>query len=232
MEYLTKNHSKYLLQYHIIFVVKYRLKIIDQFPIKDICSQLSINDNYIIKVMEVDKDHIHLLVQAEPKISPLYIVKKLKGKSTIILWKNYSQILTRYFWKEHTFGLMVILYLLSAMFQSRHYRNILMSKVKSEPLNKFSGFNFLYKTPDPIASSIELSRRSLYDFYPKLNLSGLFLRWKDVVLKDKFDSWKKLYDFIVKKSKLKYRFPFEETKFSKVFSLRNINSNITLYSFI
>ncbi len=87
MEYLTKNHSKYLLQYHIIFVVKYRLKIIDQFPIKDICSQLSINDNYIIKVMEVDK----------------------------------------------------------AMFQSRHYRNILMSKVKSEPLNKFSGFNFLYK---------------------------------------------------------------------------------------
>ena len=103
MEYLTKNHSKYLLQYHIIFVVKYRLKIIDQFPIKDICSQLSINDNYIIKVMEVDKDHIHLLVQAEPKISPLYIVKKLKGKSTIILWKNYSQILTRYFWKEHAF---------------------------------------------------------------------------------------------------------------------------------
>ena len=53
--------------------------------------------------MEVDKDHIHLLVQAEPKISPLYIVKKLKGKSTIVLWKNYSQILTKYFWKEHTF---------------------------------------------------------------------------------------------------------------------------------
>jgi len=103
MDYLTKNHSKYLLQYHIVFVVKYRLKIIDQFPIKDICSQLSINDDYTIKVMEVDKDHIHLLVQAGPKISPLYIVKKLKGKSTIILWKNYSQILTRYFWEEHTF---------------------------------------------------------------------------------------------------------------------------------
>jgi len=95
--------------------------------------------------------------------------------------------------------------------------------------------NLLYsndKTPDPIASSIELSRRSLYDFYPKLNLSGLFLRWKDVVIEDKFDSWKKLYDFIVKKSKLKYRFPLEEGKFSKVFSLRNIKSNITLYSFI
>lgn len=103
MEYLTKNHSKYLLQYHIIFVVKYRLKIIDQFPIKDILSRLSINDDYIIKVMEVNKDHIHLLIQAEPKISPLYIVKKLKGKSTIILWKDYSQILKRFFWKERTF---------------------------------------------------------------------------------------------------------------------------------
>lgn len=103
MEYLTKNHSKYLLQYHIIFVVKYRLKIIDQFPIKEILSQLSINDDYIIKVMEVDKDHIHLLIQAEPKISPLYIVKKLKGKFTMILWKDYSQILKRFFWKERTF---------------------------------------------------------------------------------------------------------------------------------
>lgn len=53
--------------------------------------------------MEVDKDHIHLLIQAEPKISPLYIVKKLKGKSTMILWKDYSQILKRFFWKERTF---------------------------------------------------------------------------------------------------------------------------------
>ncbi len=46
-----------------------------------------------------------------------------------------------------------------------------------------------------------------------------------------YSSWKELFE-IFKKSKLKYRFPLEEGKFSKVFSLRNINSNIILYSFI
>jgi len=49
-------------------VVKYRLKIIDQFPIKDICSQLSINDDYIIKVMEVDKDQLSMPISLQ-KIS-------------------------------------------------------------------------------------------------------------------------------------------------------------------
>jgi putative transposase len=85
VEYVTKNHSKFLLMYHFIFVLKYRKKIIDRFPIKDILQKISDDSDFNILKMETDKDHIHLLVQTEPKISPLRIVKTLKGKSTIVL---------------------------------------------------------------------------------------------------------------------------------------------------
>jgi len=33
--------------------------------------------------MEIDKDHIHLLVKSEPKVSILAIVRKLKQETTI-----------------------------------------------------------------------------------------------------------------------------------------------------
>jgi putative transposase len=89
--------------YHFIFVVKYRKKIINQFSIKNILQKISDSQDFSILKMEVDKDHIHLLVQSEPKISPLRIVKTLKGSSTILLWKSFESELKREFWKEHTF---------------------------------------------------------------------------------------------------------------------------------
>jgi len=103
MEYLTKNHSKFLLMYHFIFVVKYRKKIVDEFPIKDILQKVSVDSDFSILKMETDKDHVHLLIQTEPKISPLKIVKTLKGYSTILLWKNFEKELKKEFCKDHTF---------------------------------------------------------------------------------------------------------------------------------
>ena len=89
--------------YHLIFVVKYRKRIVDKFPIKDILQEVSDASDFAILKMEVDKDHVHLLAQSEPKISPLKVVKTLKGISTIILWKNFEKELKKDFWKEHTF---------------------------------------------------------------------------------------------------------------------------------
>jgi putative transposase len=33
--------------------------------------------------MEVDKDHLHLMVTSVPKVSPLQIVRKLKQETTV-----------------------------------------------------------------------------------------------------------------------------------------------------
>jgi putative transposase len=59
--------------------------------------------------MEVDKDHIHLLVESEPKVSVLEIVRWLKQISTYQLWQKHSIELKGNFGKNELFGVMDIL---------------------------------------------------------------------------------------------------------------------------
>ena len=79
----SKNRHKYLLQYHIIFVCKYRKKLLVSQQVSDDIKQFSYEicqkHKVIIKYMETDKDHIHYMIETEP---------------------NY---LRKHFWKEHTF---------------------------------------------------------------------------------------------------------------------------------
>ena len=105
-DYLSKNHSKFLLKYHIIFVCKYRRKLLFgniAVCMKDILTDISNKSDFNIEVMETDKDHIHLLVSSEPKLSPLQIVRRLKQESTVRIWSLYPEILQKYFYREHTF---------------------------------------------------------------------------------------------------------------------------------
>ena len=61
----SKNRHKYLLQYHISFVWKYRKKLLVSKEISDYIKQFSYElctkNNIIIKYMETDKDHIHYM---------------------------------------------------------------------------------------------------------------------------------------------------------------------------
>lgn len=91
--------------YHIIFVCKYRKKILIELGeyIKQQILKLSEQSNFDIVEIETDKDHIHLLVKTAPTISPSMIVRKLKQETTVEAWKTYRMYLQRYFWKERTF---------------------------------------------------------------------------------------------------------------------------------
>ena len=69
MDLDNNNHSVFLLNYHLVFVIKYRRKVIDN----DISNRLkdifeNIQDNYNITLLEWnhDKDHVHVLFKAHP----------------------------------------------------------------------------------------------------------------------------------------------------------------------
>lgn len=68
-------------------------------------TMVSISQKYDFEILEieVDKNHVHLLVESEPKVSPLMIVRTLKQQITIKLWNEFSDELCKYFWKERTF---------------------------------------------------------------------------------------------------------------------------------
>ena len=104
-EYASKNHSKFLLKYHIIFVCKYRQKILIgniATCVKNILIDIANKSDFRIEVIETDKDHVHLLVNSAPKVSPLQIVRRLKQESTKRLWLLYPEILRKWFYRERT----------------------------------------------------------------------------------------------------------------------------------
>jgi len=63
----------------------------------------SLKYNDTIITMEVDKDHIHMMIQFPPTLAIVSIVRRLKQISTNQLWKMYGNQLIKHFWVEQTF---------------------------------------------------------------------------------------------------------------------------------
>ena len=105
--YTSVNRHKYYLKTHLVFVCKYRKQLLINesldSKVKEIFKSIESKSDFIIDIMETDKDHIHLLVSYPPKVSISSIVRKLKQESTITLWKYFPVFLSKHFWKEHTF---------------------------------------------------------------------------------------------------------------------------------
>ena len=103
----SKNRHKYLLQYHIIFVCKYRKKLLVSKEISAYIKQFSYEictkNNIIIRYMETDKDHIHYMIETEPTISISKVDNLIKSYRTYHIWKKHTEYLKEHFWKEHTF---------------------------------------------------------------------------------------------------------------------------------
>lgn len=92
----TKNRHKYLLQYHVIFVCKYRKKL---FLSKNISNDIKIfsydickKHNIVIKYLETDKDHIHYMIELEPNISISKVISLIKSYTTYHIWGKYPKI--------------------------------------------------------------------------------------------------------------------------------------------
>ena len=105
-EYISKNHSKFLIKYHIILVCKYRKQLLVgavEYDMKKIMRHISEMSDFDIEVMETDKDHLHMMVRSDPKPSPLQIVRRLKQMSISAVWKKYGDFLRHNFYKEQTF---------------------------------------------------------------------------------------------------------------------------------
>ena len=104
--YQHRNHNKNLLYVHLIFVVKYRKKIlVDNVSndIKQFMFNICMRHKWYIKRMQTDKDHIHILLQYPPGDSITKIVTILKSYTTYHIWKQHAKYLCTQFWKENTF---------------------------------------------------------------------------------------------------------------------------------
>lgn len=101
--YRKTSHSTYDLKYHIVWITKYRKKVLSGLIaektrdlIREICKA---NDVEIIKG-HVSQDHIHLFVSVPPNISISQLLQFLKGKSSYKLMFGFKE-LQKQFWGQH-----------------------------------------------------------------------------------------------------------------------------------
>lgn len=102
--YHRRGKSKFSLKCHLIFVVKYRHPLLKHKIIEKTIKQELLDSQtteFCIELMEVDVDHIHMLIDFVPQISISQIVRLLKQRTAVKIWQVVD--LRNYFWKERTF---------------------------------------------------------------------------------------------------------------------------------
>jgi putative transposase len=104
--YISTNRSKHYLKCHLIFVCKYRKKLLTgqlNDDVKRIFQSIANESGFEIEVMETDIDHIHFLIRYIPRWSIAQIVRRLKQKSTLAIWQLHSVSLRKQFWYKDMF---------------------------------------------------------------------------------------------------------------------------------
>ena len=103
MKKLDSNaHSVFLLYYHLIMVVKYRRKVIDDSVsgrAREIFEYIAPNYGIILEEWNHDIDHVHVMFRAQPKSELSKFINAYKSASSRLLKKEYPEIRAK-LWKE------------------------------------------------------------------------------------------------------------------------------------
>lgn len=94
----------YSIQYHIVWCVKYRHKVLIneiKSKLKEILNKIAEDNNFKIVLMNGDLDHIRLLIECTPQHYIPDMMKALKGVSARLLMKEYGHILKKKLWGCH-----------------------------------------------------------------------------------------------------------------------------------
>ena len=94
MELKRNSNAVYLLNYHLILVVKYRKKVFTNNEIvertKELLRKISAENDVEVINQECGDDHIHLMISTKPTTQLTKYVNLLKGHSARALRKEYD----------------------------------------------------------------------------------------------------------------------------------------------
>ena len=102
-EYRRNTHSVSNLSCHIVWSTKYRYPVLRgdiQHRCRDLLIQICDSENVHILKGVVSKDHIHMHVEYPPSLSVSILVKKMKGRTSRLLQKDFPELGKKY-WGQH-----------------------------------------------------------------------------------------------------------------------------------
>jgi putative transposase len=101
--YRKTSHTTYDCKYHIVWITKYRKKVMVGLVaerVRDLLRLICKENEVEILKGHISKDHVHLFVSVRPHLAISKLVQYLKGKSSFKLLQENKQ-LSREFWGRH-----------------------------------------------------------------------------------------------------------------------------------
>jgi len=134
MDYRYGSHTVYKIEYHFVWVTKYRYKVLHgdvgqrvRELVRQTCEAFEIR---ILKGV-VSKDHVHILVSVPPELAPSEIMRRIKGRTSSKLFEEFPALKKRY-WGRH--------------FWARGYFCATVGEVSEEMIKEYLEHHF---EPDP-----------------------------------------------------------------------------------
>jgi len=103
MELDSNNHSVFLMYYHLVLVIKYRRKVIDDGisnRLKEIFEYVAPKYNITLQEWNHDNDHVHILFKAHPNTELSKFINAYKSASSRLIKKENQQI-RKFLWAEY-----------------------------------------------------------------------------------------------------------------------------------
>ena len=103
MNYRQGSHTKYKIEYHFVWVTKYRYHVLEgdlALRVRELVRQTC--ERFEIQILRgvVSKDHVHILVSSPPDISPFDIMRRIKGRVSQKVFEEFPHLKKRY-WGRH-----------------------------------------------------------------------------------------------------------------------------------
>ncbi len=110
MDYCYGSHTVYKIEYHFVWVTKYRYPVLKGEVgerVRELIRQTC--EAFEIRILNgvVSKDPVHILVSAPPEMVPSEIMRRIKGRSSNTLFEEFPSLRKRYwgqpFWARGYF---------------------------------------------------------------------------------------------------------------------------------
>ena len=100
--YYTNNHSCFLLTVRMVLVTKYRKPVL-QGKVRDyvytLTKETMESENIIIREINGEADHIHILFDYAPDIRLSELINKIKSRTARLVRRDYPVEVGKYYWK-------------------------------------------------------------------------------------------------------------------------------------
>src|SRR4030043_1548497 len=91
-KYQTGSHTKHRLQYHLVWIPKYRRRVLRGkmvIRLKQLLNEGCRINRWWISELSIQEDHVHLIIQTKPRDSVAEVVQRLKGGTGRGIRKEY-----------------------------------------------------------------------------------------------------------------------------------------------